>query len=83
MNPSNLKSSSIVPKCLRSEDPETEIFLRNHYLLDGFVSEVKDAQEVDLVEIDDILRDMIELIQNLLASLKAPENWRKESFWCS
>ena len=47
------------------------------------MSEVKDGQEVDLDEIDDILQDMIELIQNLLASLKAPENWRKESFWCS
>ena len=64
MNPSNPKLSSIVPKCLKPEDPETEIFLRNHDLLEGFMSDVKDSDGVYLEEIDDILQDMIELIQN-------------------
>jgi len=83
MNPSNLKSSLIGPKCLRSEDPETEIFLRNHDLLEGFMSNVKDHNEVETEEIDDILQNMIELIQNLKAILGASENWKEATFWQS
>ena len=83
MNPSNPKLSSIVPKCLKPEDPETEIFLRNHDLLEGFMSDVKDSDGVYLEEIDDTLQDMIELIQNLVASLDASENWKEISFWQS
>ena len=83
MYPSNPKFSSIVPKCLRSVDPETEIFLRNQDLLEGFMSDVKDPYEVDLEEIDDILQNMIELIQNLVASLNASENWKEATFWQS
>ena len=59
MNPSNPKLGSIVPKCLKPEDPETEIFLRNHDLLEGFMSDVKDSDGVSLEEIDDILQDYI------------------------
>ena len=66
MNPSNTKFSSIIPKCLKAEDPEAEIFLRNQDLLEGFMSDVKDPNEVDLEDIDDILQNMIELIQNLV-----------------
>ena len=76
MNPLN-------PKCLKPEDPETEIFLRNHDLLEGFMSDVKDSDGVYLEEIDDILQDMIELILNLVASLDASENWKEISFWQS
>ena len=81
MNPSNPKFSSIIPKCLKSEDPEAEIFLRNQDLLEGFMSDVKDPDEVDLEDIDDILQDMIELIENLVASFDASGNWKEALFW--
>ena len=83
MNPSYPKFSSIVPKCLRSEDPEAEIFLRNHDLVEAFMSEIDDPQEVDLEEIDDILQDMIELIRNLVASIDESENRKEALFWRS
>ena len=83
MNPSNPKFSSIVPKCLRSEDPETEIFLRNQDLLEGFMSDIKAPEEVDLEEIGDILQNMIELIENLVVSLDASKNWNEKTFWGS
>ena len=83
MNPSNLKLSSTIPKCLKSEDPEAEIFLRNQDLLEGFMSDVKDPNEVDLEDIDDILQNMIELSQNLVVRLKESENWKEATFWHS
>ena len=83
MNPSNLKLSLIIPKCLKAEDPEAEIFLRNQDLLDEFMSDVKNPNEVDLEDIDDILQNMIELIQNLVASLDASGNWKETRFWRS
>ena len=83
MNPSNTKFSSIIPKCLKAEDPEAEIFLRNHDLVEAFMSEIVHAEEVDLEEIDDILQDMIELIQNLIESLDASENRKEGLFWRS
>ena len=46
MNPSSPKFSSIVPKCLKSDDPEAEIFLRNHDLVEAFMFEIEDAEEV-------------------------------------
>ena len=33
MNPSDVKVSPVIPRCLKSEDPEAEIFLRNHDLI--------------------------------------------------
>ena len=47
------------------------------------MSNVKDHNEVDTEEIDDILQNMIELIQNLIAILGASENWKEATFWQS
>ena len=47
------------------------------------MSDVKDPNEVDLGEIDDILQGMIELIQNLVASLDASGNMKETMFWRS
>ena len=81
MNPSNLKSSSSVPKCLKSEDPEAEIFLRNHDLIvatKNFMS-----QGTEFWNVLKLFYDMIELIQNLVSSLKASQNWKEATFWQS
>ena len=90
MNPSTPKSSSIVPKCLKPGDPEAEIFRINREfqdLIGSFVSEVEDPKEdfrtKKFWEIDDILQNMIELSQNLVASLEASEKWKEGAFWQS
>ena len=81
MNPSNPKSSSIVPKCLKSEDPETKIFLRNHDMIvaiENFMSKGTEIWNVML-----LVGDVVELIENLVLSLKASENWKEATFWHS
>ena len=45
------------------------------------MSEINDAEEVDLVEINDILQDMNELIENLVESLNASKNRKEALFW--
>ena len=84
MNPSNPKFSSIVPKCLKSEDPEAEIFLRNHDLvlaIENFMSQRTELWKVMLLE--NLAGEVIELIQNLVVSLEASENWKEATFWRS
>ena len=79
MSPSNPNFSSIIPKCLKSEDPEAEIFLRNHDLvpaIENFMSQRTEFWKVML-----LTSKVIELIQNLLASLEASENWKEATFW--
>ena len=67
MNPSNPKFSSIVPKCLKSEDPEAEIFLRNHDLIAAIENFM--AQGTKFWNVTSFFHDVIELIQNLIVSL--------------
>ena len=64
MNPSNLKSSSIVPKCVKSEDPEAEIFLRNQDLIAAIKNFMSQGTNIWKV----MLRfgNVIELIKNLV-----------------
>ena len=81
MNPSNLKSSSIVPKCLKSEDPETEIFLRNHDLIAAIENFISQGTKFWIMM--SFFYDVIELIQNLIASLIESENWKEVTFWRS
>ena len=93
MNPSNLKSSSIVPKCLKSEDPEAEIFLRNHDLIaaiGNFLDTGENpaignftSQETKIWNVMLFFAIVIELIQNLVASLEASEKCKEATFWPS
>ena len=81
MNPSNPKFSSIVPKCLKPEDPEAEIFLRNQDLIaaiENFMSQGTKIWKVML-----FFGEVIELIQNLVVSLEASESWKEATFWQS
>ena len=68
MNPSNPKSSSIVPRCLKSEDPETKIFIRNHDLVVAIKNFM--SQRTELWNVMQLAADVIELIQNLERKLK-------------
>ena len=81
MNPSNAKFECIVPRCLKSEDPEAEIFLRNHNLIPAIGNFM--SERTKFWKYDDILQNMIELIQNLVVSLEASENWKEATFWQS
>ena len=81
MNPSNQKSTSIVPRSIKSKDPEVEVFLRNHDLIvatENFMS-----QGTEFWNVMKLFYDVIELIQNLVLSLKVSENWKEATFWQS
>ena len=81
MNPSNAKFSSIVPKCLKSEDPEAEIFLRHHDLIPAIENFL--SQGTEFWKVMSLTSNVIELIQNLVVSLEASENWKEATFWRS
>ena len=81
MNPSNLKSSSIVPKCLKYKDPEAEIFLMNHDLIAAIENFM--AQGTKFWNVTSLFHDVMELIQNLIVSLVESENWKEVTFWRS
>ena len=75
MNPSNPKFSSIVPKCVKSEDPEAEIFLRNQDLIAAIENFMSQGTEIWKVML--FFGNVNELIQNLVVRLKESENWKE------
>ena len=81
MNPSSSKSSSIVPRCLKLEDPETKIFLRNHDLIVAIENFM--AQRNEFWNVMQLAGDVIQLIHNLLLSLEGSKNWKEATFWYS
>ena len=81
MNPSNLKFSSIVPKCLKPEDPEAEIFLRNQDLIAAIENFMSQGTKICKVML--LASEVDELIQNLVVRLKESENWKEVTFWRS